>query len=247
MLPGRAGVVHQGARGPCAGAGRRDSVGVVSRKREQQRENKKELARQLGVAGRDVPTNLLENERVTEPSLGLALVVDRWPKGGLLSLFGVGRPGRRSLQVHALLWCVSAHRPRLVRSLVGHADVDAAGTTEVVIDERSDHGHAVVRYKRPGFFVLLAAVSEGRPGPAAVADHTWLASRLALTLPTGPVAIEDLGTTKSPTAVATDIVGAWGALVVAKPAADRVKETVPLKFAAPDGAVEATLRVSLRL
>ncbi len=247
MLPGRGHVVHGPVPGPCPTVWRRDIVGVVSRKREHQRENKKELARQLGVAGRAVPTNLLENERVTEPTLGLGLVVDTWPGGGLLARFGIGRPAPRSLQLHALLWCVSAHRARLVRSILGHADVDGPGTAEVVVDATSDHGHPVVRYKRPGFFVLLAAVSEGRPGPAAVADQTWLATRLALALPTGPVAIEDLGATKAPTAVAVDIAGGWGALVVAKPAADRVKETLPLPFASSDGAVTAKLRVSLRL
>lgn len=219
----------------------------MSRKREQQRENKKELARQLGVAGREVPTNLLENERVTEPTLGLGLVVDTWPGGGLLSRFGIGRPAARSLQLHALLWCVSAHRPRLVRSILGHADVDGAGTTNLVVDATSDHSHPVVRYKRPGFFVLLAAVSEGRPGPAASADQAWLSTRVSLALPSGPVAIEDLGGTKAPTAVAVDITGGWGALVVAKPAADRVKETLPLPFSSPDGAVTAKLQVSLRL
>jgi hypothetical protein len=226
---------------------RHDSVGDVSRKREQQRENKKELARQLGVAGRAVPPNLLENERVTEPTLGLGLVVDSWSGGGLLARFGIGRPAARRLQLHALLWCVSAHRARLVRSILAHADVDGAGTAAVVVDASSDHGHDVVRYKRPGFFVLLAAVSEGRDGPAAVADQTWLATRLTFTLPSGPVAVEDLGATKSPTAVATDIAGGWGALVVAKPAADRVKETLPLPFTSTDGAVAVKLRVSLRL
>jgi hypothetical protein len=219
----------------------------VSRKRARQRENKKELARQLGVAGREVPTNLLENERVTEPTLGLGLVVERWPKGGLLSMFGIGRPVPRSLQLHALLWCVSAHRARLVRSVLAHTDVNGAGTATVGVDATSDHGHDVVRYKRPGFFVLVAVVSEGRPGPAAVADQGWLATRTSLSLPDGAVAIEDLGATKSPTPFATDIVGGWGALVVARAAADRVKETLPLSFTSSDGAAAVKLRVSLRL
>ncbi len=218
----------------------------MSRKRDQQRENKKELARQLGVAGRDVPTNLLDNERVTEPTLGLGLVVDTWP-GGFLSRFGIGRPAARSLQLHALLWCVSGHRARLVRSILGHADIDAAGAVEVIVDATSDHGHPVVRYKRPGFFVLLAAVSEGRPGPAAIADQTSLSIRSSLALPVGLVAIEGLGATKTPTPVAAETAGGWGALVVAKPAADRVKESLQLPFVSPDGAVTVKLRVSLRL
>jgi hypothetical protein len=219
----------------------------VSRKRAQQRENKKELARQLGVAGRAVPQNLLENERVTEPELDVSGAVTAWP-GGILGRLGLGAPSSRELQLHALLWCVSAHRARLVRSLRLAATVTGAGPIAFTRQAASSHDHDVVRYKRPGFFVLLVGLSEGRGEAGAVVDAEHLTHRDALDVGGGPRSLVDLAGVTTPTAVPLTIAGLWGGLVVARAAADRVKEQLALPpLASPDGKAKVTLTVNLRL
>jgi len=219
----------------------------VSRKRAQKREDKKEMARQLGVAGREVPTNLLENERVTEPSVDVGAAIGAWP-GGLLGRLGIGAPSSRELQVHALLWCVSAHRARLVRSLRLTATATGGGPLRLEPRASSSHGHDVVRYKRPGSFVLLVALGEGRGDAAAVVDADHLASRDAFDVGGASRSIVDLAQVTTPTTVPLAIAGLWGAFVVARPAADRVKEQLALPpLSSPDGKAKATLTVNLRL
>lgn len=122
----------------------------MSRKREQQRENKKELARQLGVSGKVVPQNLLENERVTEPELRPSYVVVDVKRG----FFQKAQPG-------LLSWRLYVKDPVGVR-LVGHARANVRldkgpVDLDVVVDEFDDE----VRYRRPGAFVVAACVVEG--------------------------------------------------------------------------------------
>jgi hypothetical protein len=220
---------------------------LVSRRRQQQRDNKKELARQLGVAGRAVPQHLLDNERVTEPSMGLSLVVDRWPTVGVLARLLSGRPAPRTLHLHALLWCVSSQRAVLVRSLRAHAHLASAGPVAVVIDAADDHGHESVRYRRPGSFVLLAVVCEGRGDVDPTATHQALLTTTALPIETAQRPIAELTNTSTPTPVELGLPSSWGSFVVAKAAADRVKEQLTWSVTSTDGTVSATVAVALRL
>ncbi len=220
---------------------------VVSRHRQQQRDKKRELARHLGVAGREVPQHLLDNERVTEPSLGLGLSVERWPASGIVARLFSGRPAPRALHLHALLWCVSAQRAVLVRSLRAHAELAGPGAISVVIDEHSDHGHETVRYRRPGSFVLVAAVCEGRADVEARANHAALVSMHSVAIADQKRSLAELTTTATPTPIQLALPSSWGAFVVAKAAADRVKEQVTWSTTSPDGSVAAMLAVSLRL
>lgn len=218
----------------------------MSRKREQQRENKKELARQLGVAGRAVPQNLLDNERVTEPRLDLTAAITAWP-GGLLGRLGLGAPTSRPLQAHALLWCVSAHRARLVRSLRLAATVTGTGSVSLERRAASTHDHDVVRYKRPGFFVLLVALSEARSEADAVVDADHLAHTDAVEVDGAKRPLVELAALTTAATVPLSVAGLWRGVVVARAAADRVKEQIALPMTSPDGKAKATLTVTMRL
>jgi hypothetical protein len=220
---------------------------LVSRRRQQQRDNKKELARQLGVAGRAVPQHLLDNERVTEPSMGLSLVVDRWPTVGVVARLVSGRPTPRTLHLHALLWCVSSQRAVLVRSLRAHAHLTSVGPVAVVVDAADDHGYETVRYRRPGSFVLLAAVCEGRSDKDPTANHQALLTTTAVSIAQQQRPIAELTNMSTPTPVELGLPSSWGSFVVAKAAADRVKEQLTWSVTSTDGTVSATLAVVLRL
>ena len=123
----------------------------MSRKREQQREQKKELARQLGVHGSDVPQNLLQNERVTEPRISTPVfVVDELARG----FFQKKLPA----SLRWALWVKDANGARLVGQAV-HDVVLARGP--VKLGEGSEVMQSEVRYRRPGSFFVGAVVVEG--------------------------------------------------------------------------------------
>ena len=119
------------SRAPCADA----LWGIMSRKREAQREKRHELARQLGVAATDVDTHhhLQEHARVCRPALR---VVAHEQTGGVLRRL-VTRPERLVLA----LWLVDAKGARLL-------DVAALEAGERRLDK--------LTYQRPAHFVLVA-------------------------------------------------------------------------------------------
>lgn len=122
----------------------------MSRKREQQRENKKELARQLGVSGKVVPQNLLDNERVTEPQLKPSLVILEVKRG----FFQKAQPG-------LLIWRLYVKDPtgaRLVGACRARVVLDKGA---VALDDVSGALDDEVRYRRPGAFVVAACLVEG--------------------------------------------------------------------------------------
>ncbi|HEY1098173.1 MAG TPA: hypothetical protein VGF99_04565, partial [Myxococcota bacterium] len=133
----------------------------MSRKREQQRETRKEVARQLGVKGNDVPDQILDNERVTEPELSARLDIDV-AKRGLFKAPGV-------LDVHVALFVVDNRGARLART-VSLQGASGRAPCAAVLTTTSKKQDDVVRYRRPGHFVVVALVTESA-APAADAAH----------------------------------------------------------------------------
>jgi hypothetical protein len=219
----------------------------VSRKREHQRETKKELARQLGVAAHDVPEQLLHNERVTEPEVTAACVVEQWPTPGFFARFGFGTPRLHTLRVHSALWCVSNGGARLVRSARWRGVLTAAGAVTLVDDGADVHGNDVVRYRRPGFFVLASMLTVDRTDDDAVLDHTAFTSVGTLDVEGASRPLTALGSYTSTTKSRLTSVPAWSVHVTAIPAADRVKQVVTSTTTSPDGFVRTALSLTVRL
>ncbi len=218
----------------------------MSRKREQQRETKKELARQLGVSAHDVPEQLLHNERVTEPEVTAACVVEQWPTPGFFARFGFGTPRLHTLRVHSALWCVSSGA-RLVRSARWRGVLTGAGNVSLVDDGANLHGHDVVRYRRPGYFVLASMLTVDRTDDDAAADHLALTSVATLDVEGASRPLTALGSYTSTTKSRLTSVPAWGVHVTAIPAADRVKQQVLATTTSPDGFVRTALTLTVRL
>ena len=228
----------------------------MSRKREEQRDNKRTLARQMGVSGREVPRELIDNERVTEPTLAVRATLEHRASGGLLARLLHRSTGPDRLDVHLCLWCCSSKQVRLVRSIAAHGVVSDPGP--ITLQARDDdHGHAVVRYRRPGFFVVTALVTIGRSQDGAdaddralrAADHVGLAgadavSLLSVASSTTPVPITVAGLSTAPS---TPPLRLQQAMLVARAAADRVKEPVSLPLTSADGHCQLRLAIDLRL
>ncbi len=220
----------------------------MSRKREQQRDTKKELARQLGVAAHDVPEQLLHNERVTEPEITAACVVEQWPTPGFFARLGFGTPRLHTLRVHSALWCVSSGgAARLVRSARWRGVLTTAGVVTLVDDGVNHHGHDVVRYRRPGYFVLASMLTVDRTDEDANTDDTALTSVKTLDVEGASRPLTALGSYTSTTRSRLTSVPAWGVHVTAIPAADRVKQQVLATTTSPDAFVRVALTLSVRL
>jgi len=224
----------------------------MSRKREQLRENKRELARQLGVSGKEVPSALIENERVTEPRLLLSTLSVGVVKRGFLQ-----KPQKTSLAV--ALYVVDRSGARKVRTVCGHATVAKVGSVAVegVVSVVRD-GDEVVRYRRPGHFVVVAVAAEG----AAVNVDAFDSDAFALVVGGGTVAIgsAEVGklTVPASAGVAAGVAAGGAAVftgeavwraaaVVAVAVVDRVKTTLQLPLHSDDGRFVATLSVDVRL
>ena len=228
----------------------------MSRKREAQRDSKRTLARQMGVSGREVPQELIDNERVTEPTIAVGATLEHRASTGLLARL-LHRPVvPERIDVHVCLWCCSSKQVRLVRSIAAHGVVSDPGP--IILHARDDdHGHAVVRYRRPGFFVVTALVTIGRSQDGAdaddralqAADHVGLAGADAVSLlsvgsSTTPVPITVAGLSTAPS---TPPLRLQQAMLVARAAADRVKGTVSLPLTSADGQCQLRLAIDLRL
>src|SRR4051794_39781284 len=114
----------------------------MSRKRERSREDKKELARQVGGRAEDVPAELREHARVCTPTLRPTLAVQRQ---------GLGLLRRKGpLSLHLALYLVDRAGVRLVR----RQTLTGPPAAEEGDEER-------VRYTRPAHFLLVALLTEG--------------------------------------------------------------------------------------
>lgn len=229
----------------------------MSRKREEQRENKRELARQLGVSGKDVPTTLLENERVTEPRI-LPSVSLQSVKRGFLAKAGPAT-------LHVALFVVDGSGPRLVRQLQRSATLSKPGEIALAATDVRDEGDDVVRYRRPGHFVVVALLTEAQPkGVDAAAASRALAKQHALALgdpKTLRVVLDGKGHAIDDDVIrrcdpargcVVDVAGAESLSFVASAvlgiaAVHRVNETVMLPLSTSDGKLTATLSVAVRL
>ncbi len=227
----------------------------MSRKREEQRENRREVARQLGVSGKDVPTSLLENERVTEPRVLPSLAVQTLKRGFLQ------KPG--PMVLHVALYVVDGAGPRTVRQLVRGATLERPGEVSLVMTPAPDAGDDTVRYRRPGHFVVVALLTETPPkqpddvAAFAKAHATALgnATALRIGLDGKLLAVDDDAIRKVGAArgcaleLVTDLAAftfvAAGVLAIA--AVHRVNETVTLPLSTSDQKLVATLSLALRL
>jgi hypothetical protein len=223
----------------------------MSRKREQQRDNKRTLARQMGVSGREVPQELIDNERVTEPSIAVRTTLEHRATPGLLSrLFNRSVESER-LDVHVCLWCCSSKQVRLVRSISGHAMLTEPGPVTLYAVVADDHGFDVVRYRRPGFFVVTSLITVGRSPLDVDIDRQALHAASQVTVAGEPAPRSLLtmadATTATPVIVAGLSTSAPQATVLARAAADRVKETLTLPVSSRDGQLRLTVSIDLRL
>jgi len=222
----------------------------MSRKREAQRDSRRTLAQQLGVKGMDVPEQLLENERVTEPELKARLDIDV-AKRGLFKAPGV-------LDVHLVLFVVDKAGPRIARRLSLRGASGRAPCAAVLQPTSTPSDH-VVRYRRPGHFVVVALVSESASSATDTVHAAALADpRLQIVVAGTAYALKDVALSKvaassaqlilagNALVAASDVLFA-GAAVVGVAAAHRVNETVVLPIKSDDGRFEARLSVTLRL
>ncbi len=224
----------------------------MSRKRDEQREKRRELARQVGVKGSDVPEALLANERVTEPSLKGSLSVQQARRGWFK------RAG--PLAVHAALFVVDGAGARLARlwSARGHIDRVPGDIPLTLAETRGDD---VIRYRRPGHFVVVVLLTEGVSAADAVRHAAALADAATLRVVVngksfgpGDSAIARWETPKAASiesggAALVDVTAVQflAAAVAGIPAAHRVQEIVAVPLVSADGALSATLSVALRL
>ena len=226
----------------------------MSRKREQQRESRKELARQMGVHVDEVDESLRAHARVTEPTFDARLHVQEAKRGW----FKKAEP----LALHVALHIVDGSGARLARaqSFRGMADTVPG---DVVLTAGDVRGPDKLRYTRPGHFLVLALVTEGAaldaqerhaaalcdPAVQVIAggETCGLASRilaaarfeqphLARFMQKEHVVVDR--------AIETTVRFVGGALL-ALPAVHRVQETVSLSLVDVD--FRATLSLALRL
>lgn len=219
----------------------------MSRKREQQRENRRTLARQLGVHGKDVPVNLLDNERVTEPELKVASLVVHEAKRGF---FEKTLPAT----LHAALFVVDAGGVRCCRRAAWSTTLHKGTATllPVALDDDCDD---VVRYRRPGRFVVLAALVEGGSDEARGAvGERCAAEDVAVVVDGSTFALDDdvIARTTTPRPVDLAFVAGAGFLqaasaLVAIDVVDRVRTTLALPLSTADGKRRTTLTLDVRL
>jgi hypothetical protein len=220
----------------------------MSRKREQQRENRRTLARQLGVHGKDVPTRLLDNERVTEPEVKLVSLVVHQAKRGF---FEKAAPAT----LHVALFVIDAAGARCCRRATFSTTLHK-GTATLVPVAVDDDFDDVVRYRRPGRFVVLTALVEGGGHDARLAlGQRWVDDDGATVLVDGASAAlhgDVVTRTTSPRMV--ELPASFGAgflhaasALVAIDVVDRVRATLALPLSSADGSRTATLTLDVRL
>lgn len=224
----------------------------MSRKRESQREHHRELARQLGVSGKDVPAALLDHERVTEPTMAPVLSVDVVKR----SFFSKSEPGA----LHLALFVVDQAGARCCRR-ASFACVLARGAVPLLIDdaegdEGDEHNEKVVRYRRPGHFVLLAVLCEGGSAQArrgAGHDLRHLENKSGLVhvdgapLTLASTTMARLGVPTALTFASEQAFVFSAAAAVSVPAVGRVKTTLSLPLHSADHRLKASADVDVRL
>ena len=214
----------------------------MSRKREEQRDKKRELARQMGVAGKEVPSKLLENERVTEPRLKASLEVLRIKRG----LFKRAQPA--TLVVG--LYLKDPGGTRFLGLLRAPCTLENGSVSLPKVD---DGLVEQVRYRRPGRFVLVAALVESADDDvhqAVVAALTAAATTPCFVDGDSIVTVAAFAASTSSTGVVLKVAvgdGQLAATVLAVPAADRVKQVFDLPLTSPDGRLDAVVHVDARL
>ena len=230
----------------------------MSRKREQQRESRRELARQLGVAPTLVPDALRAHARVTEPTLEVAFHVENAARG----LFGRAGP----LALHAVVYVVDGGGARVAQR-VRCEGLARAAPCDVALTVVDAGGGERLRYTRPARFVVVVLATEGIDGVAAAAHGAALEDlpALAFDILDGSSSATSATTTlarasgayfESPHAVRITHAGApivradarfVAATIVCIPAAHRVHESRALPLESSDAKLRAHATLQLRL
>ena len=145
----------------------------MSRKREKQRGDRRELARQLDVDADDVPDDLLAHGRVSEPELEPALTKLDVKRGlfkkakdlhvdvALYVVDGSGTRLARHGRFHAPPHKDSDTGPIVLTLLALPAPPTSSTSSSTSSTSALPAAEGKVRYTRPGHFVVVAVVSEG--------------------------------------------------------------------------------------
>lgn len=231
----------------------------MSRKRDKTKEQKAELARQLGVKVSDLDKGsdeLRAQERVCSPTLKASLDVQRAGLGLLR------RPG--PLALHLALYLVDKSGARLVRQqvLTGSAKKVPGPASLGPVDTGFEDER--VRYARPAHFLLLAMATEGASDAEvnahAVAFAFAASKRLTLELASESATearpLDDrtfAARFEEPRSVRLLLDGAplfspaSVAAVVSLPGVHRTREQLELELASPNTRLHGTVSVDLRL
>lgn len=224
----------------------------MSRKRAQRREDRRGLAQQLGVKAGDIPGKLLAHERTTTPrlhgsALTLAVVPTRWFQRSaaaelVLCLYVVDAQGPRLCR--ALGWSVT------VRSGL-HLVLEGTAAAKRVLDD-------TVRYRRPGHFVLTAALVMGddatHAGGLLQGLPDWLREPAGLSFAAGDVGLDALVVSRCTTPqsalckkLETQGYRATALSLLSLPAAGRVVSSCALPLVSADGSLRGSIDVDVRL
>lgn len=230
----------------------------MSRKREKTKEQKAELARQLGVKARELDAigdTLRAQERVCSPTMKASLTVTK---------AGLGLLRRRgTLTLHLALYLVDKSGVRLVRQqlLTGTA-AKFPGPALLTFGAAAEHEERI-RYSRPAHFLLVVILTEGgseaeaRAHSDALKEITRLSLELSfdnavrrLTLGDKAFAAERL---EAPHAARVSLddtpiaAPSLAASVLSLPGVHRSKEQVEIELRSPDERLCATASIDLRL
>ena len=195
-----------------------------------------------------MPDEIIDKERVTEPELSVRLEIDVAKRGMFKS------PG--TIDVHLVLLVVDNRGARVARrlSLRGNGRAGCAAVLSTTTPKQTE----VVRYRRPGHFVVIALVTEGASDASdALHAAALLDDKLQIVVDGVARARGDRGLDSVGPAPASLRLGGVdvlagdalfaGAAVVGIAAVHRVNDTVVLPIGSGDGRFEARLAVTLGL
>ncbi len=221
----------------------------VSRKREKQRDDRRELARQLGgVVDADLADTLRSHARVTQPALDAALTLHA-VKRGLLS-----RAQPLALQVSTFVVDASGARLAVARRWQAAA---TRSLGNIALVKTHDAGDDTLRYTRPAHFIIVVLLTEGADNDDAARCWTTLCDPQACVVD-GSVTIDTAALRTITSARATTLHARGDVAALGNAAAfcasalfsvsgvGRVDDTVAVPLLSADGKLNATVALRVR-